>query len=318
MQVKSPLLPLKQETQRPIRKGRVFLTYVYKPQESQKGREIEGCAVNGGHLIMREHRFPNCEKRAWHQKRSANKDVPGTLSCPSTETAHFSLFLHRHQKQNRARVRREKKPLCGDSSVLSEPSSPASSSLGPSCADSFLNQSITKSETLRPSLTGFPPGWGCGIRGSGSLPGNGLHCHSKDGICAWSWWTKTPSHVSMWTHTEKNKQMFLLSNRQAYTSSGPRSSIQQQLVFTAEVLISKVFRKRKEMDYRPPQKAVAGPTSASSCCCPSAPCDPHGRSDTQNWFSPFSGLCFPGPGNINFHQLLWRSTTQGRFNCNRQ
>ena len=44
--------------------------------------------------------------------------------------------------------------------------------------------------------------WECG---SGSPPGNGLHCHSKDGICAWGWWTKPPSHMSTWTHTEKNR-----------------------------------------------------------------------------------------------------------------
>ena len=137
------------------------------PKNRQKGRELEGCAVKGSHLIVREHRLANCEKWEWHQKRSANEDVPGTLSCPSTGTAHFSLFLHRHQKQNRAHVRREKKPLCEESSVLSELSSSASSSLRPFCTDSFLNQSITKSETPQPSLAGFPPGRGCGNVGQG-------------------------------------------------------------------------------------------------------------------------------------------------------
>ena len=55
----------------------------------------------------------------------------------------------------------------------------------------------------------------------------------------------------------------------------------------AEVLISKVFRKRKEMDYRPPRKAVAGPTSASSCCCPSAPCDHTDDLTHKTDFLPF-------------------------------
>ena len=152
------------------------------PKNRKKGRELEGCAVKGGHLIVREHRLANCEKWEWHQKRSANEDVPGTLSCPSTGTAHFSLFLHCHQKQNRAHVRREKKPLCEESSVLSELSSSASSSLRPFCTDSFLNQSITKSETPQPSLAGFPPGRGCGNVGQGLRQETGSTVIAKMGF----------------------------------------------------------------------------------------------------------------------------------------
>lgn len=212
----------------------------------------------------------------------------------------------------------DKRPLFEENSVLSGLSAPSTfSSLWPFCVNSFLNLSITKSRnpaTLQ---------WLVSLQdehvGQGLLQETGSTFKPNIQFAPEACGAKTLSWMWTWTHAEKNEYIFFfLSNRKAYKASSPLSNIQRQLVFTAKVMILKLLRKRKEVDYRPPRKAAASRRSTSLCYCLSVPCDPLEQSDTQNWFSPFSGLCFRDPRNINFRKLFWRTIIQCRFNWNRQ
>ena len=221
-------------------------------------------------------------------------------------------------KQKQSTRPQDKRPLFEENSVLSGLS--ASTIFIPlTSLCKFIPKSINHQvqKPCNPPVTGFPPGWACG---SGSPPGDRIHFQTKYIICTWSLWSKDPElHVDLNPCREERIDFFFsLSNRKAYKSSSPLSNIQRQLIFTAKVTLLKLLRKRKEMDYRPPRKAAASRRSASLCYCLSVPCDPLEQSDTQNWFSPFSGLCFQDPRNINFHKLFWRTITQCRFNWNRQ
>ena len=144
-----------------------------------------------------------------------------------------------------------------------------------------------------------------------------MHFKGFTGKQNWSsrWSSRLLSWLSPWTRTEKNSDFFFLSCWKAYESSGPLSK--GDISSCSQRMRGPRKAEGRETDYRPPRKAAAGLTSASWCGCPSAPCDPRGRSDTRNWFSPFSGLCFRGPRNTNFRKLLWRTITQGRFNGDR-
>lgn len=164
----------------------------------------------GGHLIVREHHL-NCEKRR-DTKEVNNKDVRDTF-LSFTETAFISPFSCTYQKQNRAHVRREKKSPYVEMTLSS-----LSLLLLPLHPWTILCRLIPKSvhhkSNTRPSLTGLPPGWGCGIRGSGSPAEAGSTVIARQ-VCLKLVDKDLSPACTSWTHREKKKQMFLLSNRQA-------------------------------------------------------------------------------------------------------